>query len=46
MSKNIFLEAEIPEDVKNEILFLYRLGIGIQELEFLIKIKFRENLNL
>ena len=43
--ENLFLEG-IPQDVKEEISILYNLGVEIDELEYLIRIKFRENLNL
>lgn len=39
----LYLE-EIPEDAKEEILFLYHLGIEIEELEYLIRVKLREKL--
>ena len=44
MKNELFLEG-IPEDAKKEISMLYNLGIGIEELEYLIKIKFKENIN-
>ncbi len=43
--KNLFLEG-IPQDAKEEIFLLYNLGVGIEELEYLIRIKFKENLYL
>ena len=46
MSEKLFLEKEIPSDAKEEISFLYSLGVEIEELEYLIRVKFRENLNL
>jgi len=42
---NLFLEG-IPQDAKEEISLLYNLGVEIEELEYLIRIKFRESLNL
>jgi len=43
--ENLFLEG-ISEDAKEEISILYNLGVEIEELEYLIRIKFRENLYL
>lgn len=45
MSEKLFLE-DVPSDTKEEISFLYSLGVEIEELEFLIRVKFRESLNL
>lgn len=45
MSGKLFLE-DIPSDAKEEISLLYSLGVEIEELEFLIHVKFRESLNL
>ena len=45
MKEKLYLD-EIPEDAKEEISFLYSLGVEIEELEWLIKVKFRETLNL
>lgn len=45
MPKKIFLEKQAPEELKEEIIFLYKLGVEIQELEYLIKIKFIEEMN-
>lgn len=42
---NLFLEG-IPQDAKEEISLLYNLGVEIEELEYLIKIKFKESFNL
>ncbi len=42
---NLFLEG-IPQNVKEEIFLLYNLGIEIEELEYLIRIKFKESFNL
>ncbi len=39
--KNLFLEG-ITQDAEEEISLLYNLGVGIEELEYLIQIKFRE----
>jgi len=44
MKKKLFLEG-ISEDAKEEIYMLYDIGIGIEELEYLIKVKFEENIN-
>lgn len=38
MSKEIYLE-EIPEDLKKEISLLYDIGVGVEELDYLITIK-------
>ncbi len=46
MSKNLFLEENLPSDAREEISFLYSLGVEIEELEFLIRVKFKESLNL
>lgn len=46
MSKDLFLEENFPSDAKEEISLLYSLGVEIEELEFLIKVKFKESLNL
>jgi len=43
--ENLFLEG-IPQDAKEEISLLYNLGVEIEELEYLIRIKFRESFNL
>lgn len=43
--ENLFLEG-IPQDAKEEIFLLYNLGVGIEELEYLIRIKLRESFNL
>ena len=43
--KDLFLEG-IPEDAKEEISLLYNLGVKIEELEYLIRIKFRDSFNL
>ena len=39
--ENLFLEG-ISQDAKEEISLLYSLGVEIEDLEYLIKIKFRE----
>ena len=46
MSKGLFLEENFPSDVREEISLLYDLGVEIEELDFLIKVKFKESLNL
>ena len=43
--ENLFLEG-IPQDAKEEISLLYNLGIEIEDIEDLIKIKFKESFNL
>ncbi len=42
---NLFLEG-IPQDVKEEISLLYNLGVEIEDIEYLIRIKFKESFNL
>lgn len=44
--EEIYLGQEIPENVKEEISLLYGLGVEIEELEYLIKIKLKESLSL
>lgn len=46
MSKNLFLEENLPSDAKEEISLLYSLGVEIEELEFLIRVKLEESLDL
>ncbi|MBA7597101.1 hypothetical protein ES703_04096 [subsurface metagenome] len=43
--ENLFLEG-IPQDAKEEIFLLYNLGVGIEDIEYLIRIKLRESFNL
>ena len=38
MTEKILL-ADLPEEVEEEISFLYRMGIGIEEIEYIIRIK-------
>ena len=45
MKEKLYLDG-VPEDTKEEISFLYELGVEIEELEYLIRVKFRESLNL
>jgi len=45
MKEKLYLD-EIPENAKEEISLLYKLGVEIEELEYLIRVKFRESLNL
>jgi len=42
---NLFLEG-ISQDAKEEISLLYNLGVKIEDIEYLIRIKFKENFNL
>ncbi len=42
---NLFLEG-IPQNVKEEIFLLYNLGVKIEDIEYLIRIKLRESFNL
>jgi len=44
MKKELFLEG-VSDDVKEEILMLYKIGVEIEELEYLIRVKFKESLN-
>lgn len=46
MSKDIFLEENLPSNAREEISFLYSIGVEIEELEFLIKVKFKESFDL
>ena len=39
--KKIYLE-EIPKNTKEEISMLYNMGVKLEELEYLIDIKFKE----
>ncbi len=39
MEKNIFLEKELSDEAKGEISLLYNLGVNLEELEYLIKIR-------
>lgn len=45
MKEKIYLGG-ISESAKEEISFLYSLGVEIEELEFMIKVKLKENLIL
>ena len=38
MNKKIYSE-EIPEDIRKEISLLYDIGVGVEELDYLITIK-------
>ena len=38
MRKEIYCE-EIPEDLKKEMSLLYDIGVGVEELDYLITIK-------
>lgn len=42
-NQKLYLDG-IPDDAKQEILFLYKIGVEIEELEYLIKVKFKESL--
>ena len=42
--KKIYLE-EIPTNTKEEISMLYNLGVGLEELEYLIDVKFNKALS-
>lgn len=33
------LLADLPDGTEEEISFLYRMGIGIEELEYIIRLK-------
>ncbi|HUW43480.1 MAG TPA: hypothetical protein VMV95_00775 [Bacillota bacterium] len=41
---NLFLEG-VSQETKEEISLLYNLGVGIEELEYLIRIKFSKKLD-
>jgi len=45
MKEKLYLDG-VPADTKEEISLLYNLGVEIEELEYLIRVKFRESLNL
>ena len=45
MKSKLYLEG-VSEDTKEELLFLYNLGIEINELEFLVQTKINETLFL
>lgn len=45
MKEKLYLDG-VPEDTKEEISLLYKIGVEIEELEYLIRVKFRESLNL
>lgn len=45
MKEKLFLDG-MSEDAREEISFLYSLGVEIEELEFMIKVKLRESLIL
>jgi len=38
MKKNLLfnVDADLPEDVMNEIIILYNLGVGIDDLKYLV----------
>jgi len=42
--KKIYIE-EIPKSSKEEISMLYNLGVGLDELEYLIDVKFNNSLS-
>jgi len=33
------VDADIPEDVLNEIIILYNLGVGIEDLKYLLNVR-------
>jgi hypothetical protein len=33
------VDADIPEDILNEIIILYNLGVGIDDLKYLLDIR-------
>ena len=41
MAKTLFfsVDADIPEDVLNEIIILYNLGVGIEDLKYLLNVR-------
>jgi len=41
MAENIFF-ADIPEDIEQEVFFLYKLGVGIEEIEYIISRKLKK----
>lgn len=36
---------EIPKNEKEEISMLYKLGVGLEELEYLIDVKFNRSIS-
>ena len=42
--KELYIE-EIPTNTKEEISMLYNLGVGLEELEYLIDVKFNKALS-
>lgn len=44
--ENLYIEKDMPENVKEEISFLYKIGVEIEELDYLIMVKFKEILDL
>jgi len=42
--KELYIE-EIPTNAKEEISMLYNLGVGLEELEYLIDVKFNKALS-
>lgn len=51
MQENLFLWKKstmnaFPSEVKRKILILYELGVSIDEIEYLITMKFRKRIEL
>lgn len=36
------LLADVPKDIEEEVFFLYKIGVGIEEIEYLIEKKTAE----
>lgn len=39
----LFINPEVLESIKLEISFLYGLGVGIEDIEYILSIKTRQN---
>ena len=39
----LFINPEILESIRLEISFLYSLGVGIEDIEYILSIKTRQN---
>ncbi|MBW6442419.1 hypothetical protein K0A97_01390 [Patescibacteria group bacterium] len=44
MNQNFFLER-IPKNINEEMNFLYDIGVDLEDLEYLLKVKFRYYVN-
>lgn len=39
MKKSLFGDMEIPEDIRDEVILLYNLGVGLEELKYILFIR-------